>query len=67
MLGGRITNDEEAEVEDELEALEAQIRGTEQQGKVDLPSAPEAPLPKVEAETEPAVPTREQRQAMLAE
>ena len=68
MLGGHITNHEEEEVEDELEALETQMRGTKQDDKVDLPSAPEAPLPKVEAEdTQPAVEAREQRQAMLAE
>ncbi|KAK3196823.1 Vacuolar protein sorting-associated protein 20 [Lecanicillium sp. MT-2017a] len=67
MLGGRITNHEEEEVEDELEALEAQIRDSKQGDKVALPSAPEDPLPKVEVGAQPAVQAREQRQAMLAE
>lgn len=67
MLGGRITNHEEEEVEDELEALEAQVRDSKHGDKVALPSAPEGPLPKVEVGVQPAVQAREQRQAMLAE
>ncbi|TAQ88046.1 hypothetical protein B7494_g3611 [Chlorociboria aeruginascens] len=39
MLGGRISNQDEDEVEDELEALEAEIRG------VQLPEVPTAELP----------------------
>lgn len=39
MLGGRISNQDEDEVEDELEALEAEVLGTP------LPDVPNAPLP----------------------
>jgi charged multivesicular body protein 6 len=39
MLGGRISNQDEDEVEDELEALEAEVTG------VPLPDVPTAELP----------------------
>jgi len=39
MLGGQITNQEEDEVEDELDALEAEMKG------VPLPEVPTAALP----------------------
>lgn len=41
MLAGRMTNADEDEVEDELEALEAEVMG----GKVSLPDAPTKELP----------------------
>jgi charged multivesicular body protein 6 len=40
MLGGQMSNQDEDEVEDELELLEQQVRGT-----VDLPNAPTSTLP----------------------
>lgn len=40
MLGGRISNHDEDEVEDELDALEAEITG------VPLPEVPTAELPR---------------------
>jgi charged multivesicular body protein 6 len=40
MLGGQMSNQDEDEVEDELELLEQQVRGT-----VDLPNAPTSALP----------------------
>lgn len=42
MLGGRISNQDEDEVEDELEALEAEVTG------VPLPSVPTSELPSKE-------------------
>ncbi|KAK5012198.1 Vacuolar protein sorting-associated protein 20, partial [Cryomyces antarcticus] len=46
MLGGRISNQDEDEVEDELDALEAEVAGTK------LPDAPTQALPEnVESET----------------
>lgn len=68
MLGGRITNQDEDEVEDELAALEAEVNANASanspapaRGRVRprvstpptvLPSAPDRPLPKAEAEEE---------------
>jgi charged multivesicular body protein 6 len=60
MLGGRISNQDEDEVEDELEAMEAELSG------VPLPEAPTAELPTkvgVEATQEEM---EEQRVGMLA-
>jgi charged multivesicular body protein 6 len=42
MLGGRISNHDEDEVEDELEALEAELTG------VPMPDVPTAELPRKE-------------------
>lgn len=59
MLGGKISNQDEDEVEDELEALEAQLTGV-------LPDVPSAELPrKVRAELREKR-KEEARQAMLA-
>ena len=64
MLGGRISNQDEEEVEDELEALQAELAGEGQE----LPSVPNARLPESEREAEQqAARTRQsERQAMLA-
>jgi charged multivesicular body protein 6 len=60
MLGGRISNQDEDEVEDELDALEAEITG------VPLPEVPTAELPsKVRAMARQRE-REEQREAMLA-
>ncbi|KAH7134774.1 charged multivesicular body protein 6-B, partial [Dactylonectria estremocensis] len=60
MLGGRISNHDEEEVEDELAALEAEISGQT------LPAVPDTELPAhVESEPE-AQPARIKQQAMLA-
>jgi len=60
MLGGRISNQDEDEVEDELDALEAEVTG------VPLPEVPTTELPtKVRAKIREQQ-REEQRQAMLA-
>jgi charged multivesicular body protein 6 len=60
MLGGRISNQDEDEVEDELEALQAEVTG------VPLPGVPTTELPtKVRAKIRQQQ-REEQRQAMLA-
>ena len=60
MLGGRISNQDEDEVEDELDALEAEITG------VPLPEVPKIELPtKMRAQARQRE-QEEQRQAMLA-
>lgn len=59
MLGGKISNQDEDEVEEELEALEAELTGI-------LPSVPSTELPpKVRAEAR-VKRREEERQAMLA-
>lgn len=63
MLGGRISNHDEQEVEDELEALEAALAAPAE----GLPSVPEVRIPEVQRE--PRVGTRAEREsqpAMLA-
>ncbi|ODA77502.1 hypothetical protein RJ55_07131 [Drechmeria coniospora] len=67
MLGGRISNQDEEEVEDELAALQAEMAADGQQ----LPTVPNANLPQPKGETmgsEEAAGERlpERRQAMLA-
>jgi len=62
MLGGQISNQDEDEVEDELEALEAEVTG------VPLPEVPKTELPEtvkrqIASERQKA---REERTAMLA-
>jgi charged multivesicular body protein 6 len=60
MLGGRISNQDEDEVEDELDALEAEIAG------VPLPEVPTAELPE-RVKPEPRQrESEEQRVGMLA-
>ncbi|OBT55893.1 hypothetical protein VE04_05038 [Pseudogymnoascus sp. 24MN13] len=62
MLGGKISNQDEDEVEDELEALEAQVTGV-------MPSVPTTKLPskeRAEAREKQREEQREERQAMLA-
>lgn len=64
MLGGRITNQDEDEVEDELAALEAEVNGP-----TTLPAAPVSALPEIEAQDEERAPARQrqaERRAMLA-
>lgn len=48
MLGGRMSNQDEDEVEDELEALEGEINGLRQPDAVDMPAAPKTELEKKE-------------------
>lgn len=65
MLGGRISNQDEVEVEDELAALQAEVARGERQ---ELPSVPDARLPEregQEGETEQR-PARTRQRAMLA-
>ncbi|OBT85836.1 hypothetical protein VE02_06059 [Pseudogymnoascus sp. 03VT05] len=62
MLGGKISNQDEDEVEDQLEALEAQVTGV-------MPSVPTTKLPskeRAEAREKQREEQREERQAMLA-
>lgn len=64
MLGGKMTNQDEDEVEEELAALELEIRRTQP-----LPNAPTTELPALERpEQQPAnIKQKEpERQAMLA-
>ena len=65
MLGGKISNQDEDEVEDELAALEAELSEPQP-----LPNAPDTELPAQETEPErqPAKVKQKQpeRQAMLA-
>ncbi len=61
MLGGRITNQDEDEVEDELAALEAEVTG------VPLPEVPATDLPRKErAKVRQQEREERQRVAMLA-
>ncbi|KAI0385337.1 charged multivesicular body protein 6 [Hypomontagnella monticulosa] len=65
MLGGRITNQDEDEVEDELAALEAEVNGP-----ATLPNVPDTKLPQAVKEQQPTT-TEEaepepERRAMLA-
>lgn len=65
MLGGRISNHDEDEVEDELAALEAEVNG------VPLPEVPTTELPsatklRAEARKREQQEQNEQREAMLA-
>lgn len=60
MLGGQMTNQDEDEVEDELDALEAEVTG------VPLPEVPTTELPtKVRAQIREQK-REDERQAMLA-
>lgn len=65
MLGGKISNQDEDEVEDELAALEAEIKQSEQ-----LPEVPriDLPTPEERPERQPAKVSQQEpeRQAMLA-
>lgn len=45
MLGTRMSNQDEDEVEDELDALEQEVNGTKIPSVNDLPEAPNATLP----------------------
>lgn len=73
MLGGRISNQDEDEVEDELEALEAEVRERERlpdpptknpREKAELPDAPTTVPVKERAKARQK--EQEQRTAMLA-
>lgn len=64
MLGGRISNHDEDEIEDELRALEAELRREEP-----LPNVPDTQLPEREQEALQPAPVEQkepERQAMLA-
>ncbi len=66
MLSGRISNQDEDEVEDELAALEAELSGVR---PVSLPSAPNTMPERTgeeEVEPEPAKTRQTERQAVLA-
>ena len=61
MLSGRMTNQEEDEVEDELDALESAVTG------VTLPDAPTAALPEHEQAERKTSKERAERRAAKAE
>lgn len=63
MLGGRISNQDEEEVEDELAALEAEVSGQQI-----LPAVPDTELPvrEAEEEAEPQAARTKQQPALLA-
>ncbi|OAA54043.1 SNF7 family protein [Cordyceps fumosorosea ARSEF 2679] len=67
MLGGRISRQDEDEVEDELAAMEAGIKGEGKEGEERLPEVPTERLPEREQRVSEEEPVRETRQAMLAE
>lgn len=64
MLGGRISNQDEEEVEDELAALEAEISGTKENTEQELPNVPNSQLPQ-RTEIEPE--REHEPQPMLAQ
>lgn len=65
MLGGRISTQDEEDVEDELADLEAEILG--QQNQQDLPSVPNAQVPIGEQQPEQQPEAERKKQpAMLA-
>jgi charged multivesicular body protein 6 len=59
MLGGKITNQDEDEVEEELEAMEAELTGV-------LPDVPLTALPAKERAEAREKKKQQERQAMLA-
>lgn len=63
MLGGRISNQDEEEVEDELAAMEAELQRTKEPT---LPSVPNSKLPQREQQHEEEEAEPAGRQAMLA-
>lgn len=63
LLGNKMSSEDEAEVEDELAALEAELGGKEQAQT--LPSVPNAKLPEAQKVSDPA-PAQEERQAIPA-
>ncbi|KAI1330535.1 Snf7-domain-containing protein [Xylariaceae sp. FL0255] len=65
MLGGRISNQDEDEVEDELQALEREVNGPAPLPEVPNSVIPPAQVSAVEAHQEEAV-KKPERQAMLA-
>lgn len=72
MLGGRISNQDEDEVEAELEALEAEITGTATKHSEDeLPSVPDTRLPAIDSgrqreDNKQGTKVLENREAILA-
>lgn len=70
MLGDKISNQDEDEVEEELAALEAELGGGERTTVVPLPNVPNTELnggrTQTGPEPEPARVRQEERQAMLA-
>lgn len=65
MLGGRISNQDEEEVEEELAALEAKVAVRDPAKAEDLPSVPDAQLPAAQRE-EAAEAKQPERQALAA-
>ena len=67
MLGDKISNQDEDEVEEELAALEAELGGREQTPVVPLPNVPDTePERERTDEPQPARVQQPERQAMLA-
>ncbi len=52
MLGGRMSNQDEDEVEDELEALEGELIGVTEPDAVDMPAVPKTEVERKEEEDE---------------
>ena len=52
MLAGKMSNQEEDEVEEELEALARQVNGVEEREGEELPNAPTSELPVKETKKE---------------
>ncbi len=67
MLGDKISNQDEDEVEEELAALEAELGGRERTPVVPLPSVPDTELERDRTdEPQPARVQQEERQGVLA-
>lgn len=62
MLGGQMSNQDEDEVEDELEALEGEIRGVKEPEAVEYPTAPEEEPGR--SEVEQSLSSRQKARAM---
>ncbi len=65
MLGGRISTQDEEDVEDELEALEAEMAAINNPEPV-LPTVPNANLPVAERQEGVEEPSKQQEREMLA-
>ncbi len=65
MLGSRMSNQDEDEVEDELDALEREVTGTEMPYLQRLPEAPNTELPEEDARSSQAEQQKARAQARV--
>lgn len=67
LLGGQMSNQDEDEVEDELQALEGEIAGVKEPDAVDMPAAPKTEFERKEKEEERVDRQKERARARAAE